>query len=94
MNEQEIYLRLFKKMTNYSNSEFPITDFLNDIKLNTQKNFNKEAAYEGLEKIFDTFMLFYNDSNKYMPIKELMQRYSISNIKELEKILAEYKANK
>ena len=53
------YLRLFKKFSPYSNYQFPICDFLNDIRDNTIENYNKNIAYDDIETIFDTFMEFY-----------------------------------
>ena len=69
-DEQEIYKRLFNKMVDYSNSEFPITDFLNDVRDNPDKRFDKETAYKGLEKIFDTFMLYHNEAEKYKQLEK------------------------
>ena len=64
------YERLFNKMADYSNSCFPITNFLNDIAINNEKNFNKEDAYNDLEKIFDTFMIYRNKVQEYKALEE------------------------
>ena len=53
--ESTEYNRLFAKMTHYSNTYFPICDFLNDIKNNKEPNFQKLNAYNDLEKIFDLY---------------------------------------
>lgn len=59
--EEEIkeYDRLFKKFNDYSNSCFPITDFLNDIRQHSDVNYQRMQAYKDLEKIFDLFLFFY-----------------------------------
>ena len=67
--EQNIYERLFYKMKDYSNSEFPIMSFLNDIRDNKDKNFNKKEAYNDLEKTFDTFMEYHDEVQEYKQLE-------------------------
>lgn len=59
----ERYVELYMKFTDYSNSEFPITDFLLDIELNIDPNYNKERAFDDLEKIFNLFKYYYDLAN-------------------------------
>ena len=54
------YVELFIKFCDYSNTEFPITDFLLDIELNKDPNYNKEKAFDDLEKIFNLFKYYYD----------------------------------
>lgn len=66
----DTYERLFNKTADYSNSFFPIIEFLNDIKNNKDENFNKESAYNDLEMIFDTFMEYHNEVEKYKMLEK------------------------
>lgn len=68
-DEQEIYERLYLKMIDYK-PDFRFTDFLDDIVYRTDKNFNKEGAYHDLEKIFDTFMEYHNEVEKYKQLEK------------------------
>ena len=68
MNREE----LKDKLSEISNSEFPLIDFFNDIGwLEGSKWFNTEKAYEDIEKIYNVFMFYINKCNKLE--KELKQ---------------------
>lgn len=54
MNNERLK-KLEEKTFAITNSEFPIGDFLNDIKQNKDPNYNKKTAYEDFEKIVDKF---------------------------------------
>lgn len=58
------YVELFIKFFDYTNSEFPIADFLLDIELNSDPNYNKERAFDDLEKIFDLFQYYHDLAEK------------------------------
>lgn len=68
MNREE----LKEKISEISNSEFPLIDFFNDIGwLEGSKWFNTEKAYEDIEKIYNVFV-YYKDKVKKTE-KELKQ---------------------
>ena len=55
------YFELFEKVSDISNSEFPLVDFLNDIEDREYKNdstYNYARAYEDIEKIYNTFVCY------------------------------------
>ena len=52
MNKEQ----LREKIMEISNSCFPLIDFFNDIGRNKDPRYNKERAYEDIEKIYDVFM--------------------------------------
>ena len=56
---------LREKISEVSNSEFPLIDFFNDIEMNTDKNFNTEQAYEDIEKIYNVFTYYKNLVNRW-----------------------------
>ena len=43
--------KLKEEIYEMSNSLLPLSDFLNDIEINKDPNFDKQSAYDGLEKI-------------------------------------------
>lgn len=60
-NDDEVakkYYEIYDKILKVSNSEFPLIDFLNDIILIKDKNFNKKQALIDIEKIYNTFMYY------------------------------------
>ena len=62
---------LKEKISEISNSEFPLIDFFNDIDWLDDKRFNTEKAYEDIEKIYNVFV-YYKDKVKKTE-KELKQ---------------------
>lgn len=61
MNREE----LKEKISEISNSEFPLIDFFNDIGwLEGSKWFNTEKAYEDIEKIYNVFVYYKNKSKQ------------------------------
>lgn len=67
MNRKE----LKEKISEISNSEFPLIDFFNDIDWLDDRHFNTEKAYEDIEKIYNVFV-YYKDKVKKTE-KELKQ---------------------
>lgn len=62
---------LKEKISEISNSEFPLIDFFNDIDWLDDRHFNTEKAYEDIEKIYNVFV-YYKDKVKKTE-KELKQ---------------------
>ena len=72
---------LKEKISEISNSEFPLIDFFNDIGwLEGSKWFNTEKAYEDIEKIYNVFV-YYTNKNKQLEkenqgLKKVRDNYS------------------
>ena len=90
---------LKEKISEISNSEFPLIDFFNDIALNNNENFDKERAYEDIEKIYEVFSYYIDKceqlENGNAKLKELVITWNknggkllMENIK-LQKIIEE-----
>lgn len=62
MNSKE---KLKEKISEISNSEFPLIDFFNDIDWLDDKRFNTEKAFEDIEKIYNVFV-HYRDKAKQL----------------------------
>ena len=56
--------QLREKILEHSNSMFPLIDFFNDIGRNKDAKYDKERAYEDIEKIYDVFMYYREKSEK------------------------------
>ena len=76
MNKEQ----LREKIMEISNSCFPLIDFFNDIGRNKDPRYNKERAYEDIEKIFDVFMYYVKKSEKL----EKENRKQLSTILDLD----------
>ena len=72
---------LKEKISEISNSEFPLIDFFNDIGwFGGSKWFNTEKAYEDIEKIYNVFV-YYTNKNKQLEkenqgLKKVRDNYS------------------
>lgn len=70
MNDRE---QLREKISEISNSEFPLIDFFNDIGRNKDPRYNKELAYQDIEKIYDVFIYYENKCKKLEKVIEILE---------------------
>ena len=72
MNSKE----LKEKISEISNSEFPLIDFFNDIGwLEGIKWFNTEKAYEDIEKIYNVFVYYRDKLEQLKKALDILKEY-------------------
>lgn len=64
---------LFNRVADISNSMFPLVDFFNDIEQIKDEDYNKEKAYEDIEKICDIVEQLLEDSKRKEKLEKVWE---------------------
>ena len=87
MNNKETLEKLRNKISEHSNSMFPLIDFFNDIELNSNERFDKERAYEDIEKVIDVF-IYYKDKCKHLEEENTELKQVVDILKETKVVVS------
>lgn len=75
--------QLREKILEHSNSMFPLIDFFNDIGRNKDPGYDKEKAYEDIEKIYNVFMYYREKSEKLEKAFEILKKSLLLSVIEI-----------